>query len=48
MSFYDILLAKKLGSGGGGGDDNYAKLIDGSIVTANIPSGITKINMHAF
>ena len=32
----------------GGGDDSFQKLIDGSITTANIPSGTTKIRANAF
>lgn len=34
--------------GGGGGDDSFAKMIDKSIVTANIPYGITRIQWYAF
>jgi hypothetical protein len=33
---------------GGSSDDSFAKLVDGSIVTANIPSGVTKIKASAF
>lgn len=32
----------------GGGDDSFAKLIDGSIVTAVIPDGVTNIGERAF
>ena len=32
----------------GGGDDSFQKLVDGSIVTATIPSGVTKIHEYAF
>lgn len=35
-------------SGGGGGDDSFAKMIDRSIVAANIPYGVTRIQWHAF
>lgn len=33
---------------GGGSDDDFAKLVDGSIVTANIPLGATKVRKRAF
>ena len=33
---------------GGGGDDSFAKLIDGSIVTAVIPDSVTSIGNTAF
>lgn len=33
---------------GGGGDDSFAKLVDKSIKTANIPSGVTSIGSYAF
>ena len=33
---------------GGGGDDSFAKLVDKSIVTADIPYGITRIQWYAF
>lgn len=32
----------------GGGDDSFAKLVDRSIVTASIPSGVTKIGAYVF
>lgn len=33
---------------GGGGDDSFQKLVNGSIVTVNIPSGTTRIRGYAF
>lgn len=32
----------------GGGDDSFAKLVDGHIITAVIPSGVTAIRDYAF
>lgn len=48
INLFDIAVAKKLSGGGGGGDDSFGKLIDKSIVMANIPSGTTKIGDDTF
>lgn len=44
-------LSQESGGGGGGGgstDDSFAKLIDGSIVNAVIPDGVTTIKAYIF
>ena len=46
MNLRDFALGKA--AGGGGGGESFAKLIDGSIVNAVIPSGVTTIHEYAF
>ena len=52
MDLFDLAIATKLSGGGGGGgsksDETLAKLVDGSVVNAVIPSGATNVRLLCF